>query len=997
MAEFLRQVADHYLALPDISGRCFIFPNRRSLSFFRKFLADAVRERKSGAIIAPRMYTVNDFFYHVAGASVTDRVNLLIRLYDIYRKLYRNAEPLDDFIFWGDLLLADFNDVDKYLADPKGLFANVSDFRSIQDTYSYLSDTQRKAIEDFLGHFHDRNKLTVDIDSDNPNVKEKFLRIWDILHDLYTGFNESLAKDGMAYEGMVYRRLAERVSKDGESVVDIMSAVFPSANSFVFVGLNALNECEKRLMGRMRDAGIAEFCWDWSGEWVKDSRNKSSVFMKENVEAFPQAFTPAADGVGCASFTVLSVPSAIGQAKQLPSILKSFADSLHGGNLSCIGADTALVLPDEDMLIPVLNSIPEEIVDLNVTMGYPMASSEFYSLMNDISNLQLNMRKKDGRWYFYHKQLWSIFSNSVFKASIGEDARRRLMDIKARTEYFVAADDIVTGIDDAVLSSVFRVVVTDPRTPSADAVHEFESYQLDVISAVASRLKGYAGDEESGSQSDECGGMSVELEFARQYYMSVMRLRRIEMDVLPSTYVRLLSRLVGTASVPFQGEPLKGLQIMGPLETRALDFRNLVILSCNEGVFPRRAVGSSFIPPELRKGFGLPTYEYQDAVWAYYFYRMIQRAENVWMLVDSRVEGVKGGEESRYIKQLELHFGADVRRMVAKAPIGAKPDDSSIPKTQADVDVIMEKNLSASSMKNYLDCPAKFYYHMVKGLKQEDDITESMDAGMIGNVFHGTMQAIYLGEFAMNPEFSMEKADVAERRNDWLPVIHKEYIESWMKRPEEIKARIRSLVMKELHSIEVTGRNIVLTDVVFQYVMKVLERDLEHMLRLNVTSFTPVGLEKKCEYELDGFRFVGYIDRLDNFEPGRVRVVDYKTGKVEEDDIMISDDNAESIVSKVFGPSNASRPKIALQLFLYDMFIRNSLKEGETIVNSIYSPARLFVNEVEDVPESRTFSNLMVDGLKGKLKEIVDLNVPFRRTSEAKTCEFCEYKMICGR
>lgn len=244
MTPFLKQVADHYMAPGGISKTCFIFPNRRSQVFFTKFLGEAVMEDGT-PIVAPKMLTINDFFFRISMDKPADRVNLLLDLYDCYKDLNPNHETLDEFIFWGDVILGDFDDVDKYLVDPVRLFANVSEFKDIQDSYSYLTENQRKAIESFISHFSNEGRLTVNLNTDNPNVKERFLQIWNILLPLYNNFRERLSVKGLAYEGMVYRGLAARL--DSESAVDVLKATFGDVDEYVFVGLNALNECEKRL------------------------------------------------------------------------------------------------------------------------------------------------------------------------------------------------------------------------------------------------------------------------------------------------------------------------------------------------------------------------------------------------------------------------------------------------------------------------------------------------------------------------------------------------------------------------------------------------------------------------------------------------------------------------------------------------------------------------------------------------------------------------------
>lgn len=953
MTPFLQQVARHYYSRGSIESVCFIFPNRRARSFFKKWLGECVAADGSKPVVAPAMFTMNDFFYRLTAEEPTDRVQLLLELFDQYKQLVPKPEPLDDFIFWGDVLLADFDDVDKYLVRAEGLFANVADFKSIQDTYSYLSQGQIDAIERFLNHFHDGDSaLTVDLKSgDDKNYKVKFLQIWDILFKLYANFNAALTEKHMSYEGKVYREIADRL--DSESVVDVLAGHLPHCSSFVFVGLNALSECEKKLMGKMRDAGIAQFCWDYRTAMIKDPANKSSFFMADNVVRFPQAFEPDPEGCATPEINVLSVPSSIGMAKQLPDIL----DRLGGTP----GMETAIVLPDEGLLLPVLNSIPGAVTDLNVTMGYPMGESEFWCLMNDVAALQMHLRQKDGEWYFYHKQVWAIFSNSVFKSVLSDSGCETVRAIKKGVKYYIPQDELA---GDPVLEAIFRPAVTDPSGNSPEAIQAIECYQQDIVTCIGPRLKDVAD-------------MAVELDFARVYHQTVGHLRKIRLPMLPATYFRLLSQLVGGTSVPFQGEPLKGLQIMGPLETRALDFDNVILLSCNEGMFPRRSVSSSFIPPELRKGFGLPTYEYQDAVWAYYFYRLIQRAGKVWMLFDSRAEGLRGGEESRYIKQLELHFGLPVRRFVVKSPIGRGSLDESIPKTREQIDRLRaEGHLSATSMQNYLSCPAKFYYGSVEGLKKDDEVSESLDAGALGTVFHNSMKALYEG-----------KGDITAS-----------YLDSLLKDGTPIRDTVAGQIRETLKTFDIEGRNILFQEVVCEYVNKVLQRDRQLMDRYGVDRFHIHLLEESKHDEIGGFRFVGYLDRLDSFTPDQVRIVDYKTGRVTDEDFNITAANAQQVVEKLFGEKEHGRPKIALQLYLYDRFVAKDRRfAGKGIVNSIYQTSRLFVKEVEEVCLVPEFTELMNVALEEKLKELADPGVPWRRTGDARACEYCDFKMICGR
>ena len=955
MIPFLKQVADHYYNIGEADKCCFIFPNRRSLVFFTRHLCQAVKDSDvlSRPIVAPEMLTINDFFHKVGGMHSVERVRLLIELYDCYRECNPKAESLDEFIFWGDIILSDFNDVDKYLVDSKQLFANVSDIKKIQDTYTYLTDTQRKAIEAFVSHFSDLSgRLTVDLDSEDPDVKGKFLMIWNILYDLYELFNTRLREKGMAYEGMVYRQLVQRLKT--ESVEDVFNDVWQGDVKFVFVGLNALNECEKMLLRKLRDAGRAEFCWDYSGKIISDPKNRSSFFMAENVVEFPQAAVWDRDGLTIPEINVVSVPSSTGQAKRLPDVLNGIGSRTVAGLTEC-----AIVLPDETLLSSVLNSIPDEVEDINVTMGLPMTGSILYSMMSDIAAIQLHTVNRKGKWYFYHKQVWDLFANDLFRKASDEKTLEIISKVKSDAAYYIS-QDVLSGTP--LMDAVFRPVIADQKLQSASQIKDFAEYQKQVLTAVVSSVT-------------EDVGMNLELEYAKEYYKCVNVLKGIDLEVLPVTYVRLLNQLLSAVSVPFRGEPLKGLQIMGPLETRALDFRNLVILSANEGVFPRRNVSSSFVPPELRKGFGLPTYEYQDAVWAYYFYRMISRAEKVWMFTDTRTEGLKSGEESRYIKQLEYHFNIPLNRYVVRFDKMKTAKVEEIVKTLDDVRKIKETVLSATTVQNYLACPAKFYYGTVKELKAEEEVAESLDYGMFGTVYHETMRSLYASD-------RMTAKD----------------IQSWLGREDEIKSKIKELIIDELNLMEVSGRNLVVTDVILKYVMKTLQRDLELLEKEGVDFFEILGREVKVSGEFKGQKFKGFIDRLDSFHPGQVRVVDYKTGKVLDDDEKINDDNALAIAEDIFAEDIKERPKIALQFFIYDMLVQNHpLARGKQLFNCVYSTARLFKEPPLNVPRNEMFFNAVSERLENTLKEMYSLEVPFRRTNDEKVCEYCDFKMICGR
>lgn len=925
MTPFLKQVAQHYHPATETSRMCFIFPNKRAIAFFRKYMGEECALCKR-VMIAPETITINDFFSRLSGHRTADRLTSMLTLYECYKELNPNAEPLDEFVFWGGVILNDFAEVDKYRVKPGQIFRNIAEYRQMQGDFSFLDDKQREAMEQFLGHFEK-----------DGEYKERFRRIWDILLPLYESFREKMAAKGLATEGAVYREIAD--SLDSGSMVDLLSKQFPDTEKYVFVGLNALNECEKVVLRRMRDAKLAEFCWDFSSAEIKDPANKSSFFLTQNVAEFRPAFTPDADGLPRPVINVVACPSSVGQGKLLPSILAPAA-----------GIETAVVLPDEGLLVPVLNSIPETVNDVNVTMGYPLKGSEFEALMNNIAALQMNTREKDGKVQFYHKHVWGIFSNSLVRSSLSEAGTETVSRIRKDARYYI---DIRAFAGDPLLELIFR--------PATD----IPAYLKELIVGLAHLLKAQEGKE-------------MELDFAMYAYKAVTRLQDLDPDVQPRTWWKLIGQLTGRAAVPFHGEPLKGMQIMGPLETRALDFDNVVILSCNEGLFPRRAVAPSFIPAELRKGFGLPTYEYQDSVWAYYFYRLIQRASNVWLLFDTRTELSRSGEESRYIRQLEMLYDFDIRRYTLKAPIREAVAETDIPKTEEDLAAMHRPKfrLSVSSVQKYLNCPAQFYYSKVKGLEAADEVSEALDAGKMGTVLHETMHELY-----------SDRATVTRA-----------YLESLLKDESRVRGIISRKIKEELHTDEVQGRNLIFEEIITRYAMQILRTDLGLLKDAGKTEFSILGLELERHMMIGGFDFVGYIDRLDSFDGRTVRIVDYKTGKVTEQDIDVTDANAETVAEALFGPDNGKRPKIALQLYLYGEYLKgDALVEGKDLENCIYQTSGIFREKPKSIPRSAEFCRLAGERLDAVLSEMQDLKVPWKRTEDAKTCEWCDFKTICGR
>ncbi len=990
MNSFLSQIARHYYKDVLENKLCFIFPNRRSLVFFRKSLSDIMYEdfqntaSTAKATFVPDMYTINDFFYSLTDSIASDNLSLLLELYEVYKEKNIKAESLDLFLSWASMLISDFNEIDKYLVNAKHLFTNIYDYKEMVQDYDFLDEVQKEAIRRFIKNFDTMQRG----DESKEGIKEGFINLWHILYDLYLSFKKRLRLKSMSYAGMVYRELAERFKS--ESAIDIVGDKFGTKH-FVFIGFNALTTSEKVLMKSLYKAKLAEFCWDYSSELIKDVKNRSSFFMQENIAQLPQAFPIDSDeALPVPNIRVIESPSSIGQAKLLPLIFQEIADNYSDGDISKIAnlelenLSTAIVLPDEKLLNPVINSIPEEIEEINITMGYDFFSSESYLLLISAINLQLNIRYKEDECYFYHRDFKSLLSNSLIKNYIGDEGL--LKEILAINKYYISRKELA---DFSVLDKIFTPVITNKSLASESQIDDLQGYLQEILSLVSQSLS-------------DSVQLKKELPFTVLAYSTLNKLRMKSLAILPVTYLSILRSALSTLSVHFRGEPLAGLQIMGPLEMRALDFNNLIILSCNENIFPRKNVANSFIPASLRKAFYMPTYEYQDAVWAYYFYRMIQRAKNVWLVYDSREIALQSGEESRYIKQLQYLYKLALDRRVLIAKPSLFENEDILVKPENYHKLLEDNRLSASAIQNYLTCSLKFYYANLLHLSGQDEVVESADASIIGSVYHNTMYSLYSSPDAMSMNYNIKNLakDIKNARLEPLKYIERTYIKDLLSRELDIKKVIERELLSELKTLELEGRNLVIRDIVLEYVKQTLRSDDRSLEERKLDRFRIIGLEFSKEFNIDGLRFIGYIDRLDSFDETSIRILDYKTGKVQDEDINIDDDNAESIVEKIFSVNKMkSWPKIALQLYIYYKLI-STIPEYKTknIINAIYSLSRMYSpNMLLESRVSASFINLMDKRFTELLAEIKDLSIPFKKTSLLDSCAYCDFKKICGR
>lgn len=963
MKPFLYQVATLFYQQygAEIHRLAFVFPNRRAGLFFQKYLSE-ISERP---LFSPSILTINDLFMQLSGKHPADKIQMLFRLYELYKQRSGSSESFDEFIYWGEMLLNDFDDIDKYMVDARMLFRNVSDLKSLDDDFNYLSPEQVQAIRSFWSSFYPKG--------DSPN-QQHFLELWEILYDLYAGLRTSLAKDGCGYDGMIFREVVEQLEKEPMSD-------FPF-DQVVFVGLNALSVSEERLLLALQKKGVADFYWDYVGPWVTDPDNKASFFLERNLRLFPSRMQlPATEPVQ-AEIRVMGVPSAIGQAKQVYPILQALADEQQLTDESTLR--TAIVLPDEHLLVPVLNAIPEAIQHINVTMGYPLAGTPVAALMEYILTLQKNIRYIDRVPVFYFRDVLPILNHQYVMAAAPEEVSQLVKDMTAGNRIYVHAADLNRH---ELLSILFTPV------QNTEELSDYLIHVLEALNACLRNNRPNPDDEEMISTSTQTT-VDIEQEFIFHYFATVNRMKEVmreaKIEMRLDTYFRLLKRMTDLITIPFEGEPLSGLQVMGVLETRALDFDRLIILSMNEGIFPLKKAANSFIPYNLRRGFGLPTYEHQDSVWAYHFYRLIRRAEQVTLLYDTRTTGLQTGEVSRFVHQLRYHYQYPlIDELVVYDVASSAVPPISVQKT-AEVEKLLSdflsggpRALSASAINTYLDCPLKFYFSVLEQIQEEDEITETVERDVFGSILHKVMEDLY-APF----KGKLVTADLLKLLRKDQPLltgtIARAFAELFFKSP----------VVRPLE-----GENFLTGEMIRKYAEKILEQDARF------TPFHYIESEKKVRatITLSDRRVVqlkGFIDRVDSLD--RVlRIVDYKTGSGKLD--------FES-VEGLFDKEAKDRPKAVMQVFLYAWMYQQLPDTGIPIQPAIYYLRTLFQRSFNPVVEQKkgrgkadkvnSFQDFASD-FEGKLRqcldEIFNLDIPFTQTETGKACAYCSFRGLCGK
>lgn len=951
MTPFLKQIASLFYGeyKENISKYAFVFPNRRAGLFFQKYLADIAGK----PLFSPTILTINDLFVQLSGKQKADHIGLLFELYAIYTRISASNETFDSFLHWGEMLLSDFDDVDKYMVDANKLFKNIQDLKEIDNLYDYLSEEQRAAIRTFWGAC---------LSEKAKGNEQHFRSTWEMIFPIYTALRQSLGKQNKGYEGMIFREVVENLRKERDYTLPF--------EQLVFVGLNALSTSEEELLNLLREMGRADFYWDVASERILDKDNKASFFMAKNVRNYPSRMKVPTEETIKTEIEVIGIPSGIGGAKQVHAILEKNCQKgeLNDDNSSI---RTAVILPDEQLLMPVINAIPEKIKRINITMGYPLAGTPIASLFEYILSMHKNRRHMGSEATFYFRDVLPILNHRYVLATDNTLIRKLLKDITSNNRIYISSQEL--GQTD-LLRLLFRPIENTKDIPD---------YLIEVLTMLNSSLGGQLSETEEETEKARQQTLNdVEQEFLFHYFATVNRMKEMmkeaKIDMNKETFFKLLKRITASITIPFHGEPLSGLQIMGVLETRSLDFDRIIVLSMNEGKFPQRKVANSFIPFNLRRGFGLPTYEHQDSIWAYHFYRLIHRAKQVSFIYDTRTNGSNTGEISRFIHQLRYHYDETPLKdkLVIYQVSSTDTSAISVPKTAAMMQNF-NKHLSASSINSFLDCSLKFFFSHVEGIQEEDEISEDIKANAFGSILHRVMELLYKDFEGRNVSSTTIK-EIQKNHTAIRRAINMAYAE---------------VFFKSTQTKELKGKHFLIGEVIRKYVLKILETDT------TLAPFRYLCSEKKITKSItlnngQEVHIKGFIDRID-LSGDTLRIIDYKSG-----------DAAHSFtdVQELFDPSIKDRPRAIMQVFLYSWLYQHT--EKVKITPGIYTIKELYkkdftpkINQkkIGDVLDFNEYRAEFETELTHCLNSLYDLSIPFSQTTNEKHCSFCTFKGICGK
>ncbi len=948
MNPFLKQVAEYLYKkhANELSEFCLVFPSRRAGVFFNAYLNELIEK----PLIGPETTTINQFISDFSEMEQADPVSLILKLQEIYNEVTGFNEPIDEFFFWGEILLNDFDDIDKYLLNADDLFTNISDLKELEQKFEYLTEEQRKAIENFWGAMgkagHSMNK-------------EKFLELWEKLPQIYRHFTEQLRQQKIGYNGLIYRELA--------SHPEIFHAKNTDIHRFIFIGFNALNNCEKAIFKYLNNAQKALFFWDFDETFVQDATNEAGYFLRTNLIQFPPPpdFIPEnRDPHEKQNIQIVSVPGKMAQAQivNTPAITRHFKTDKHFDN-------TALVLADESLLLPVISATGNKFGKMNITMGFPLTGTPVYGFLSQLLSLQRNIRKNpDGLPRFYFKPVIALLNHQFVSSA---ETTEFIKSIHRHNKVYLSPEELAVT---KLTNKIFTI---------AEGWEKTFDYLLGIIQSLAETF--HTKEEEPAR---------LEAEYLYQAFLSVSRLKdSIAALKLPEFSQKILFRLIDQnlrrISIPFEGEPLTGLQVMGLLETRCLDFKNLIVFSANEGNLPNTGNSHSFIPYHLRKGHGMPTFEERDAMYAYYFYNLIQRAENVVLVYNSVNDGSNSAEMSRYLFQLQYE-SAD-KPELSSLTFDFKGNEQqaiSIDATPYHQELLFskysEKNFSPSAINTYLDCKLKFYFKYIAGLKEQDELKEEIDPVLFGNLFHHAVELVY--KPFREQEITAEIIDTI--------LLNKHKIEEAVFL--SFAEKYYNLKPEQARKLKLNGHNLLIAGHLQYYLTQLLKNDKQFapFKILELESEHSGTFEVKTENRTHKIRVGGIIDRIDQTRDG-VRIVDYKTGR----NLELNFNQWEQLVTREM----TNRRKEIFQTLLY-AGIYQSENPDTTVIPAIYKLDDLFGDKFNPRITRQNSEFTYRDAetefreiLQELLNEIFSSTNVYSQTGELRKCGYCPYNKICNR
>ena len=956
MKTFLEYVAEDLLSKygTDLSRVAVVFPNKRASLFLNEHLA-----RLAGRPIwSPAYITISELFCSHSDRKIADPIKLVCDLHRCFTACTGYDETLDHFYGWGQLLLSDFDDIDKNMAPAERVFANLRDIHELDDI-SYLTEEQREMIRRFFSNFSEEH---------NSELKKRFLQLWSHIGDIYDAFNQRLEAQQLAYEGALYREVATNESITFEY------------DHYVFVGFNLLQQVEQVLFRRLRKEGKAHFYWDFDHYYI--GKNEAGHYISQYLSDFPNELDRKdRDIYDCfarkKTVTYISAPTENIQARYISTWLGE-------GERIRDGRKTAVVLCNEGLLQTVIHCLPDEADKVNITTGYPLAQSPVASLVTLLISLQTNgysLKSDRFRLRYVNQVLRHPYARYI------SSAYQTLYDeLNANKIYYPSQEQLA---QDESLGQLFDTSIAS--APLQELNGRLLLWLTSIVRHIAQTI---AGEEDKTKDP-----LTAEALF-RMYTLlnrlsGLVESGDLRVDII--TLQRLIGQLINTTSIPFHGEPAVGIQIMGVLETRNLDFDHVLLLSCNEGNMPKGVSDTSFIPYSIRKAYCLTTVDNKVAIYAYYFHRLLQRASDVTLVYNNSTNDGQTGEMSRFMLQMMVESGHPIQFLTlqaGQAPTIHHPE--AIQKTEAVMQLLAQRfapeagGISPTAINRYLRCPLQFFYHYVSNIIEPDDNEEDLiDNRVFGNIFHQAAQNVY------------EK--LLQRSNRIMPAD----LDELLKTEVDIERAVDDAFKRELFQIKdpsrplppFDGLQLINREVIIKYVRLLLEVDRR------LAPFTILGLERdiKDRFEVnERFSTIigGRIDRLDCISTPdggeRIRVIDYKTGSKRL--------KAFPDVEAIFNPANIrDHSDYYLQAFLYSHLVR--LKSKDTPV----SPALLFIQHAgtddydptlslgkEPVIDIAEVSESYMNQLHTLVSDIFNPAIAFCPTDDRQRCRTCPYAGLCG-